>query len=145
MPGSFEILTDLRKAGRDDKGQATVEFVVVFLTLCFILFAIVEFGGLFNNWITLTDATRAGSRVAAVSRSYCTPAPGTAVAKTVAAVQASAANLNPGNLNVTVSPVCPWTPGGQVTVTATYPYSINLVGLVVTSGNLTSTTTERIE
>jgi hypothetical protein len=32
-----------------------------------------------------------------------------------------------------------------VTVTATYPYSISLLGWVVTSGSLTTTTTEAVE
>jgi hypothetical protein len=32
-----------------------------------------------------------------------------------------------------------------VTVTATYPYSISLLGVVVASGNLRSTTQERVE
>ena len=32
-----------------------------------------------------------------------------------------------------------------MTVTATYPYSISLLGLVVASGNLKSTTQERVE
>ena len=35
--------------------------------------------------------------------------------------------------------------GGDITVRATYPYEINLLGLVVKSGNLTSETTERVE
>jgi len=32
-----------------------------------------------------------------------------------------------------------------VTVRATYPYSISLLGMVVKSGRLSSTTTERVE
>jgi hypothetical protein len=32
-----------------------------------------------------------------------------------------------------------------VSVTATYPYSISLLGLVVKSGRLSSKTTERVE
>jgi hypothetical protein len=32
-----------------------------------------------------------------------------------------------------------------VTVTATYPYSINLLGKIVKSGSLQSKTTERVE
>ena len=36
-------------------------------------------------------------------------------------------------------------PGSDVQVTATYPYSISLLGLFTKSGNLTSTTTERVE
>ena len=38
-----------------------------------------------------------------------------------------------------------WVHGGDVTVQATYPYSISLLGVVVASGDLTSTTTERVE
>jgi hypothetical protein len=52
---------------------------------------------------------------------------------------------------VTVTPYDPlsgqakFAQGGDVTVTATYPYSINLLGFVVKSGRLTSQTTERVE
>jgi hypothetical protein len=35
--------------------------------------------------------------------------------------------------------------GADVTVTATYPYKISLLGLVVKTGRLSSTTTERVE
>jgi hypothetical protein len=44
-----------------------------------------------------------------------------------------------------VSPGQPWTTGQNVTVTVTYPYSINLLGFVVGSGTLKSTTTVRME
>jgi hypothetical protein len=35
--------------------------------------------------------------------------------------------------------------GNQVTVTASYPYSINILGWTIKAGNLTSTTRERLE
>jgi hypothetical protein len=38
-----------------------------------------------------------------------------------------------------------WQPAADVTVTATYPYKVSLLGLVVKAGNLTSTTKERVE
>ena len=38
-----------------------------------------------------------------------------------------------------------WEHGEDVTVTATYPYEIDLLGLVVASGQLESSTTERVE
>ena len=38
-----------------------------------------------------------------------------------------------------------WEHGESVTVRATYPYTINLLGFVVSSGDLTSETTERVE
>jgi len=44
-----------------------------------------------------------------------------------------------------VTPNPSWTGGADVTVTATYPYKISLLGLVVKSGRLTSTTVERVE
>jgi len=46
---------------------------------------------------------------------------------------------------VTLTPAPPWTSGQQVTVTVSYPYAINIVGVEVKSGNLTSSTKERVE
>jgi len=61
-------------------------------------------------------------------------------------VRASANNLNQSKLKVFVTPTSPtWDPGSDVTVRATYPYSISLLGVVVKSGTLTSSTTERVE
>jgi Flp pilus assembly protein TadG len=115
-----------------------VEFAIVLPILIVLLFGIVQFGILFNNYVTLTDAARAGARAAAVSRQNGDPA-GTADA----AVRSSASDLNQGTLGVQVS--SSWAPGDPVTVTATYPYSIKLLGWVVTSGDLTTKTTEAVE
>jgi Flp pilus assembly protein TadG len=123
---------------RDEEGQAMTEFAVVLPTFALILFGIFQFGILFNNYVTVTDAVRAGARKAAVSRQESN-----ATATAVQAVRNSATNLNQTTLNVNVSST--WVPGEDVTVTATYPYSINLLGLVVASGNLRSSTTERVE
>jgi Flp pilus assembly protein TadG len=123
---------------REERGQTMAEFAVVLPVLIVLLFGIVQFGILFNNYVALTDAVRAGARAAAVSRQASDPS-GTATT----AVRASAANLNQANLGVSVSST--WAPGAPVTVTATYPYSISLLGWVVTSGSLTSNTTEAVE
>jgi Flp pilus assembly protein TadG len=122
----------------DEKGQSMTEFAIVLPVLVVFLFGVIQFGILFNNYVTLTDAVRAGARTAAVSRQASNP---TGAATTM--VQNSAANLNQSNLNVSVS--SSWQPGADVTVTATYPYSISLLGWVVSSGNLSSSTTERVE
>jgi Flp pilus assembly protein TadG len=125
---------------RSEDGQAATELALVFPILLVILIAIAQFGILFNNYITLTDATRTGARKAAVSR--FTGDQGTAAAL---AVRAAASNLTPSKLNVSVSST-DWTvPGSDVTVTATYPYDLNILGWVIQSGNLTSTTKERLE
>ena len=54
-------------------------------------------------------------------------------------------SLNKSAMTVTVSPAQPWTAGQTVTVTVKYPFSINILGVVVKSGNLTSSETARIE
>ena len=115
-----------------------VEFVIMLPILCMLIFGIVQFGIAFNHYLTLTDSVRAGARRAAVSREAGDP-----VAAAVAQVRASATDLKQSNLTVTVT--SSWTPGGDVTVTAKYPYEINIMGLVVRSGQLTSSTTERVE
>jgi Flp pilus assembly protein TadG len=106
--------------------------------LALLLFAVIQFGILFNNYVTLTDATRAGARKAAVARQFGDP-----VGSAVAAVRASAKDLKQGNLQIGVSST--WQHGEDVTVTASYPYSISLLGMVVKSGRVSSTTTERVE
>lgn len=118
------------------------EFALVLPVLALLLFGVIQFGILFNNYVTLTDGVRAGARKAAVSRQAADPQ-----GDAIAAVKSSAAGLDwtkPG-ATVTVTPSTPWTHGNEVTVHAEYPYEINLIGLVLASGQLKSTTTERVE
>lgn len=122
---------------RREQGQAMVEFAVVLPLLLLLLFAIVQFGIVFNHYVALTDAVRAGSRVAAVSRFEPCPS-----CKAETAVRAAAPALNE-SLDVQV--VSSWLPGEQVTVTGAYPYEINILGKVVSSGWLTSEVKERVE
>ena len=116
------------------------EFAIVAPILLLILMGIMQLGVVYNNWVTLTDAARAGARKAAVCRSGCSPDATTAATN---AVKNSAANLNQANLGVTVTST--WAQGADATVTATYPWSINVMGVVVASGTMTATTTERVE
>ena len=125
---------------RSSRGQTMVEFALVVPILCLVLFGVIQFGVLYKDYVTLTDATRAGARKAAVSRREADP-----VGATQAKVQASASGLDPAKLNITVSAAPAWEHGADVTVEATYPYDIKLLGFVVTSGNLASKTTERVE
>jgi Flp pilus assembly protein TadG len=122
----------------EERGQTVTEFALVLPVLALILFAVIQFGIVFNNYETLTDAARAGARKAAVGRQFADPA-GTAVA----AVRASAKDLKQSDLSITVTST--WQPTADVTVKATYPYKVSLLGMVVKSGRLTSTTTERVE
>jgi Flp pilus assembly protein TadG len=124
---------------RSQQGQTMVELTLIAPFLFMLLFAIVQGGIAYNNYLQVTDATRVGARKAAVSRTVASPA---AVAE--AAARASAANLKQSDFDVTVTAPS-WTSGADVTVEASYPYEINLLGFVVATGDLESKTTERIE
>jgi Flp pilus assembly protein TadG len=121
-----------------EQGQSLAEFALALPILALLLFAVIQFGIVFNNYVTLTDATRAGARQGAVGRQSSSPS-----SAVVTVVRGSAKDLKQGALNVSVS--SSWKAGADVSVTATYPYTISLLGMVVKSGQLSSTTTERVE
>jgi len=131
---------------RSQKGQTMAEFVMIAPIFLLLVFGIIQFGVLFNNYVALTDAVRVGARQAAVSRTLPSPS-SVATSRVIAAAD----HLDTDQLDVTVTPYDPntgsadWVQGGDVTVKATYPYSISLLGLVVKSGRFTSQTTERVE
>ena len=119
-------------------GQTMTEFALVMPILLFLLLAIVQFGVVFNNYVTLTDAVRAGARKGAVARRLSSPA-----TATEQQVRNAATDLKSSDLQVTVTST--FVQGSDVTVEATYPYDIKVLGLVVKSGRLHSKMTERVE
>jgi Flp pilus assembly protein TadG len=124
---------------RNERGQTMVEFALVVPLICVVLFGVLQFGALYNDYVTLTDAARVGARKAATSRQEQNPA-----AAAEAAARKSAKGLDQAELDVTVTATA-WEHGRDVTVAATYPYEIDLLGVVVASGELSSETTERVE
>jgi Flp pilus assembly protein TadG len=130
----------MKRRIKNEDGQALVEFALVAPLLFVLLFGIIQFGIAFKNSMTLADAVRVGARKAAVSRSLPDP-PGAVKAAVIKA--AADIELGPGDIDVDAS--ASWQPGSDVTVSATYPYEINILGLVVASGDLHSETTERVE
>jgi Flp pilus assembly protein TadG len=133
----------LRKtaAFKDQKGQTMTEFALVLPIIALLLFAVIQCGIAFNNYLTVTDAARAAARKGAVSM-YGGGSPSSAA---TAAARASAQNLDQSKFQVSVSASPSWEKGADVIVTTSYPYEISLLGLVVKSGNVSSTTRERIE
>ena len=121
-----------------EQGQTMAEFTVVLPILITLLFGIIQFGILYNNYVTLTDAARAGARTAVVSRGDSDPA-----ATCANKVRSAADNLTQTNLTVTCTST--WQPGDDVQVEADYPYDLNLFGVVVKSGTLKTLMTERVE
>jgi Flp pilus assembly protein TadG len=128
---------------RSDRGQTAVEFALIAPILLTLLLGIVQGGIAFHDYLAVTDAARAAARQAVEAR-----VSGITAADVTAAAQDAAADLNKTKLSVTLAnPTDPTftTPGSTLTVTVTYPYSINVLGIVVASGNLTSKMTGRLE
>jgi Flp pilus assembly protein TadG len=106
---------------RSERGQTMVEFALVLPIFCLLLIGIIQFGIIWNNYVTLTDAVRAGARKAVVSKDE---------ASAEAAVRHSAGNLN----GATNCPrLCPtvtssWISGSDVTVSATYEPDLSVLG-----------------
>jgi Flp pilus assembly protein TadG len=129
-----------RIRSKREQGQTMVEFTLVLPILLLLLLGVVQFGIAFNNYLAVTDAVRAGARQGAVAR-YLPPSD--RCPSVVSRVRESAENLTQSKLGVTCSST--FVAGEDVTVSASYPYEINILGMVVKSGNLTATTTERVE
>jgi len=117
-----------------ERGQALVEFALVLPILATLLLGVIQFGIVFHDYLALADAVRTGARQASVTHD------GTAATN---AVIASASELKSTDLAIGVSST--WAPGSDVTVTATYPYDISILGVVVKSGRLSAKTTDRVE
>ena len=126
------LMTRRRRIGfHAENGQAAVEF------------AIVQGGIAYNHYLAVTDAARAASREAITAR-----VAGIGSTQIQQAAQQAAADLNPAQLGVNVADPSDPTlsqSGSSVTVTVTYPYTINVLGWAVASGTLQSSMTDRLE
>ena len=93
----------------NEQGQTMTEFALVLPILVVFLFGIIQFGIAFNNYVTITDAARAGARKAAVSRQSSNPA-----GDCTSMVRSSASDLDQTKLQVSCS--SSWSIGSDVTV-----------------------------
>ena len=125
---------------RSERGQTMVEFALVLPIVVLLLFAVVEMGIVFNHYVTLTDAARAGARKAIVVRLG-----GATQADARQAALDAASGLDPLKLGLTILAPSWTTPGSEVTVTATYPCQVDLLIFPVKCGTLTSVMKERLE
>jgi Flp pilus assembly protein TadG len=128
-----------RRRSRREEGQTMVEFALIMPVLCLVIFGIIQFGILYNDYLSLTDATRIGARKAATARHAADP-----VGVTKTAVRNAASDLDTSELDIDVNAAA-WAPGADVTVETSYPYELDIMGVVVHSGRLRSEVTERIE
>jgi Flp pilus assembly protein TadG len=74
LAGRAEGYVRAGKEKRDNcSGAVAAEFALVLPVMALLLFAIIKFGIVMNNYVELTSATSAGARELAISRSSQTP------------------------------------------------------------------------
>ncbi|RCK69302.1 pilus assembly protein [Desertihabitans brevis] len=114
----------MRRARRDDRGAAAVEFALVVPVLLLIVLGIAELGRAYHVQTTLSGAARAGVRVMALENDD-------RAARTAA--RSAAGGLALTNTQISVTPTsCDRTgsaPAQTATVTITYP--LDLIGGVL--------------
>jgi Flp pilus assembly protein TadG len=123
-----------------ERGQALTEFVLALPILAVLLVAVVQFGSVLNEWVEVSQAARVGARTASVSRKSDDGS-----ANAVDAARGSVSKVEQEQLQVAVTPDGPWTKGSPVTVRVSSPFEVNVLGLVVRSGTMTSEATARVQ
>jgi Flp pilus assembly protein TadG len=113
---------------------------VVIPLVMLLLVGIFQVGRAYAESIQVTNAAREGARKAITARNAPNGLQGV-----VTAAKSSTWSLNQGRMSVSVDQPAPWAGGQDVAVTVTYPYNINILGVVVASGTLTSSSTARVE
>jgi Flp pilus assembly protein TadG len=125
---------------RDEAGQALTEFVLALPILAVLLFGMVQFGSVLNEWVEVSNAARVGARTASVSRKS-----GDGDAKAAAAARASVSKLDEEDLDVDVTPAGSWSKGSPVSVRVSHPFEISILGIPVKSGTMSFEATARMQ
>lgn len=107
------MLDNIEKV-KKNKGQTLVEMAIVLPILVALIFGMTDFARVLNGYLTTTEASREGARVAALSGND---------AAVQLAVSNAAPNLDPTRLTVTTLPATR-ARGDAVTVTVTYNIDI---------------------
>jgi hypothetical protein len=120
-----------RWRGRGESGQSLVEFAMVLPLLLVILFAIIDFGRIYQANVSLTNAVREGARLGAV---------GGTTAEVQARVRDTASGLSP---TVSVTPAARAGDSVVVNATATVPLITPLGSLLslIGGGSMSSSFT----
>jgi len=150
-----------RRRCADERGAAMVEFAIVIILLALLVFGIIEFGVVYNNYISVRNGSREGARVAAVDDVKSAPsckingATVTPPANPTTSTDATNAlicktkdriGLNSGATKIRIS-LAGTAIGENVTICASYPVS-SVTGLLspfISGQTLTSKVVMRLE
>jgi Flp pilus assembly protein TadG len=141
------------RALRRERGQTAVEFALCATAFFMIVFGLLKVAVIYADYSALQHATRDGSRKGSVTRGTSAASAAAVSAAVTTAVTSSNAILDPTKMGITVtgldSNVAPngtlWEAHDRVQVTVTYPWKLDVMGLTVWQGTMTSTTQAIIE
>jgi Flp pilus assembly pilin Flp len=123
----------------EEKGQAIAEFAVILPVLALVMIGMIQVGILLFNYIDFTSAVREGARKAAVSRED----PDGEQA-TEDAIRAATSVVDDDQIDVDVQDQ-PWGSGQDIEIDAEYPYTLNILGVELWEGPLSTSTVVRVE
>jgi len=135
----------LRNGRRLERGTSVVEMAIVLPLLLCLVFAIGEFGMMFTQWQTLTNAAREGARTGVLFRGTgCVPA--TVETEISTAVNTYMVNTGVQTASITTTSTGECTGSGTpLTVTAQVPYAFAaLPGLAGLQSSITLSATSRM-
>ncbi len=125
---------------KSSRGQSLVETALMLPIILLILMGIIDFGLMFNNYLTVSNASREGARKAAV---------GGTDSEIRAFVGSAAGALDASHLTVMISPLqSSRKKGDEVVVTVDYNYSLItpiIASLVPEPVHLSGRTAMRVE
>jgi Flp pilus assembly protein TadG len=155
---------DVRRAAgghlRREDGQALVEFAVVLPLLLLLVTGIIQFGLLFNKYITLTDAVHSGAQALALGRGLSDPCD-RAVLQTLqsaSSIGLTSGQVTPGfpsssddcgsgtyTYNTSGNANGNEVEGDQATMTGTQPFTLSVFGVGLFQLNLSASASDAIQ
>ena len=138
---------------RGERGQTAVEFAICATVFFIIVFGLLQVATLYGDYVALQHAARDGSRQGSVTRGTGNAVSTSVAAAVTTAVKNSNALLDPSKIGITVTGLDSkdnpngtlWEAHDRVQVTVTYPWKLDVIGVTLASGTMTSTTQAIIE
>jgi Flp pilus assembly protein TadG len=143
----------MRRRLRGERGQSAVEFALCATAFFMIVFGLLKVATIYGDYVALQHATRDGSRIGSVTRGTGNAVQTSVQSAVTSAVLNSAGILSPSQMGITVtgldSHVAPngtlWEAHDRLQVTVTYPWKLDVIGVTLFQGTMSSTTQAIIE
>jgi Flp pilus assembly protein TadG len=138
---------------RGERGQTAVEFALCATVFFMIVFGLLKVATIYGDYVALQHATRDGARQGSVTRGTSDAVATSVQAAVTSAVRNSAGILSSSQMGITVTGLDShdspngtlWEAHDRLQVTVTYPWRLDVIGVTVFSGTMSSSTQAIIE